>query len=524
MKKIIAYITGTLILGSVACNKDALNKGPLNLYSDSNIWKDSALISRVVLESYDGIHSIYDDAGNWMPMDITDEGKSARSFLQSNLINTGQYSPSTGIYTDVWSNTYAMIRNCNNVLAHLPDMPLSEAGKQQIKGEMLFLRALHYMDLYSIFGRFPMVTKVLSLNDDLTAPRGTDDDCVKLMLDDLDQAAALLPAAYPKTAAGRATKYAALGMKCRLLLNRKDYQAAAAAAKEVIDKGGYTLFPDYEAMFYPENDDNQEVIFNKEFAGDLSGQVHALDLYDNSAFFTGFSSLVDCPTQNMVDQYLMKDGLPWNQSPKFDPAHPYANRDPRFHASIIYDGTDWINQTMDLKLGSKYNPSTYSTAITGYMLRKFLNPKYIFNGTNGNYQNCIMLRLGEIYLNYAECQLKLGNAEEARTYINLLRQRAGMPVVPAGQLNWDTYVRERTVELAFEGQRFNDIRRWGTGATMIGAAITAVQISETNGVRSYKTVPLEQRYWHDKMYYFPIPQAQLQKYPAGKVPEQNPGW
>ncbi|RAJ82114.1 putative outer membrane starch-binding protein [Chitinophaga dinghuensis] len=524
MKKILAYITGTLILGAVACNKDALNNGPLNLYSDSNIWKDSSLISRVVLQSYSGIHAIYDDAGSWLPMDITDEGKSARAFLSSNLVNTGQYAAANGIYTDVWTNVYTNVRNCNNVMEHLSVMPLGDATKQRIKGEMLFLRALHYMDLYSVFGRFPIITKVLTLQDDLTMARGTDDECVKFMLDDLTQAAALLPASYSKAEAGRATKYAAMAMKCRLLLNHKEYQAASDVAKEIIDKGGYSLFPDYGAMFFPENDDNKEVIFNKEYGSDQNGTPHVLDLYDNSTFFTGFSSLIDCPTQNMVDQYLMTDGLPWNQSPLFDPAHPYANRDARLHASIIYDGTDWLNQTMDLKLGSKYNPSTYSTAITGYMLRKFLNPRYVFNGSNTNYQNCIMMRLGEIYLNYAECQLKLNNPEEARTYINFLRQRAGMPVIQPGQLTWDIYVRERTVELAFEGQRFNDIRRWGTGVTMIGAAITAVQITETNGVRSYKTVPLEQRYWHDKMYYFPIPQAQLQKYPAGKVPEQNPGW
>src|SRR5262249_53366765 len=156
------------------------------------------------------------DAGNWMPMDITDEGKSARSFLESNLINTGQYTPSTGIYSDIWDQTYTMVRNCNNVLEHLPDMPLTEAGKQRIKGEMLYLRALHYMDLYFIFVRFPIVTKVLSLNDDLTTARGSVDECVKLMVDDLTQAAALLPASYAKADAGRATKYAAIGMKCRL--------------------------------------------------------------------------------------------------------------------------------------------------------------------------------------------------------------------------------------------------------------------------------------------------------------------
>jgi hypothetical protein len=524
MKRLLSYISLALTVTVLSCNKEALNKGPLNLYSDNNVWKDSALISRVVLQTYSGIHSVYDDAGNWLICDITDEAKSARSFLDCNLINSGQYSPSTNIYEDLWKDAYTNIRACNTVLLHLDEMPLSNGGKQQIKGEMLFIRALTYEDLFFTFGRFPIINKVLTLEDDLSVPRGTVADCVAFMVGDLDAAAALLPESYPASALGRATKYAALGLKCRLLLNQKDYGAAAAVAKEIIDKGPFSLFPDYGAMFYPENDDNKEVIFNKEYAGDQSGQVHALDQYDNSTYFTGFGSLVECPTQNLVDQYLMTDGKPWNQSGLFDPAHPYSNRDPRFHASIMYDGTNWMNTNMDMKLGSAINPSTYSTTHTGYMLRKFLNPAYAFYGNNTNYQNCIMMRLGEVYLNYAECQLKLNNPEEARTYINLLRKRVNMPDIAAGQLTWDAYVRERTVELAFEGQRWNDIRRWGTGAAMIGADINAVKIGETNGVRTYATVQLEKRYFDPKMYYFPIPQSELQKYPAGKVPEQNPGW
>ncbi|SCC53421.1 Starch-binding associating with outer membrane [Chitinophaga costaii] len=524
MKKMIRYIIFVLLATTIACNKDALNKGPLNLYSDNTIWKDSALISRVVLQAYSSIHSIYDDAGNWMPCDITDEAKDRRSYHAANLINTGQYTSSTGIYNNIWQNTYVNVRGCNTVLSHLDEMPLSDAGKQQIKGEMLFLRALHYLDLYYIFGRFPIVDKVLSLDDELAIARGSDEDCITFMQKDLDDATALLPETYPAASLGRATKYAAIGMKCRLLLNHKDYNGAAAAAKTIIDRDLYHLFPDYEAMFYPENDDNVEVIFNKEFAGDQSGQIHNLDVYDNSRFFTGFGSVIECPTQNLVDQYLLTDGKPWDHSTLYDPAHPYINRDPRFQASIMYDGCTWMNISMDMKLGSAINPSTSSNTPTGYMLRKFLNPNYIFYGNNSNYQNCIMLRLAEIYLNYAECQLKLGNAEEARTYINLLRKRVQMPEVPAGQMDWDTYVRERTVELAFEGQRWNDIRRWGTGATMIGAQITAINIAVNNGARTYTRVSLEQRYFDPKIYYFPIPQTELQKYPAGKVLEQNPGW
>ncbi len=222
------------------------------------------------------------------------------------------------------------------------------------------------------------------------------------MLHDLDTAASLLPVQYYDASdIGRATKGAALGMQCRILLNKKNYPDAANAAKAVMDLGVYSLFPDYEGIFYPENDDNQEVIFNKEYGSDQSMQVHNLDYYENSSFFTGFGSPEDVPTQNLVDQYLMTDGLPWDQSPLYDPAHPYDNRDPRLHASIIYDGTTWLGLPIDMEKGSAFNPSTVSPSLTGYMLRKFLNPGFIFYGNNLNYQNCVVLRLAEIYLNYA---------------------------------------------------------------------------------------------------------------------------
>jgi hypothetical protein len=268
------------------------------------------------------------------------------------------------------------------------------------------------------------------------------------------------------------------------------------------------------------------VIFNKEYGGDLNEQINNVDIYENSSFFTGFGSPEDVPTQNMVDYYEMTDGLSWDKSTLYDPAHPYANRDPRLTASVLYDGTTWEGNVIDMQKGSPYNPTSGGTSLTGYLLRKFLNPSYIFYGNNVNYGNCIILRLAEIYLDYAECEFQLGNAEEARKYVNLIRERASvhMPDIPAGQMTWDAYVEERTVELAFEGERWDDIRRWNTGPQMIGAKIYGMVIQTVGGVRQYTRTLLEQRVFDPKMYLFPIPLAEINKYPAGQTLEQNPGW
>jgi len=527
---LVAALLGT------ACQKHFLDNAPLTQYSDANVWQDSALITRFLDNIYGNMISNYDFiAYSGMLASITDESKvnHTSSIYQDNLVNTGQYTAASNLFADYWAGqstptgVYVNVRNCNLFLSHLNTMPLSPATRARLAGEVHFLRAYNYQFLYSLFGRFPIIDTAYNMGDKgLYAQRASDDSCIAYILSDYNAAAAVLPVKYyTPTDIGRATKGAALAMQCRLLLNQKRYTDAAAAAKAVMDLNIYQLFPDYAGIFYPENDDNSEVIFNKEYGSDLTGQTNNVDLSENTSFFSGYFGLQDCPTQNMVDQYEMTDGLPYDQSPLYDPARPYANRDPRFAASVLYDSSLWIGNIMDMTSGSFYNPTADATP-TGYMLRKFLNPNYIFYGNNTNYQNCVIMRLAEIYLDYAECQLKLGNAEEARTYVNLLRQRPGvnMPPVAAGQMTWDAYVRERTVELAFEGERFADIRRWGQGPQLIGAAIYGMKVTNSGNKHQYQRVLVQQRFFDPKMYLFPIPLQELTKYPAGQVLQQNPGW
>lgn len=533
MQKTRLHITAIvlLLLTAGACQKGFLDNAPLTEYSDKNVWTDSALISRFVIGIYGNSICNYDFAEDGLMASLTDEAAVSTVFPRSvaSLVNLGQYTAGSDIFRRYWAEpvgVYTNVRSCNLFLSHLPDMPLSDQTKRQLTGEVRFLRAYNYHFLYSLFGRFPIIDTVLSLNDHrLYTPRGADESCIAFILADYKAAAAVLPTQYPEnTDLGRVTKGAALGMQCRLLLNQKRYPEAAAAAKEVMSLGVYELFKDYGTMFQPENDDNEEVIFNKEYGGELTGgPVHAIDNQENSTFFSGVDGPMDCPTQNLVDQYLMTDGLPYHQSPLYDPAHPYANRDPRLEASVLYDSAEWRETTMDMTAGSLVNPIGYQTP-TGYMLRKFLNPDFQFADNNANYQNCIILRLAEIYLNYAECQLKMGNGEEARKYVNLLRARVNMPEIPQGQMTWDAYVRERTVELAFEGERWADIRRWGMGPQLIGAKIYGMEVTNVDGVHHYKRTLIQQRYFAPKMYLFPIPLAEMMKYPPGQQLQQNPGW
>ncbi|MBC9933332.1 RagB/SusD family nutrient uptake outer membrane protein [Chitinophaga qingshengii] len=525
MKK-YAYLLLFTAYFLTACQKGFLEKGPLDRFTDETVWKDSALVNLYVANIYSGIISEYDRAGDALSMSYTDEGEANRPYLDCQLVNFAQYNAATGVFSSSWTDNYTSIRKCNTLLEQLQSAPFSAALQQRMRGEAFFLRALFYMDIYQHFGAFPIIDKALGLNDELAVPRATNKACVDFILKDLEAAAAILPAKYTDLAqTGRATKGACYAMKCRLLLNELDYQGAAAAAKQVMDLNQYKLFPDFKSMFQPANDNNVEVIFDKQFGSLQSKQKHDLNSYEYPRNFTGFASGVNDPTQNIVDAFLMKDGKPWDQSPLYNPDHPYDNRDPRLYASVLYDGIMFRGEILDLRLGSAANPTDRGTP-TGYYLKKFLDTTYDLKGLSvPNFNNCVIMRMGEVYLNYAECQLKLGNPEEARTYVNLIRARAGMPEILPGEMTWDKYERERTVELAFEGQRWADIRRWKKGPEIIGQPTYGMVISVVNGKRTYTRTKIEDRVFiAPMMYLFPIPQTVLNKYPAGKELVQNPDW
>ena len=379
------------------------------------------------------------------------------------------------------------------------------------------------MSTYFVTGRFPIIDKTLTLSDELAIPRSSDADCIAFILKDFDEAALKLPSEWSGSNLGRATKGACYALKARLLLNTHNYADAALACTDVFALG-YELFNDFSTLFSPENDNNSGVIFDKQFGSFASTNSHWLDLYENSPYYTGFSSGITCPTQNMVDAFELTDGNIWDESPLYDASNPYANRDPRFYTTVLYDGAQWAGAQMDLKKGSAFNASTRGTP-TGYFFRKLLNPNYDFGNYAGvsNHTNAILIRLAEVYLIYAECQFKLGEIEDAREYVNMVRRRVNMPDVLAADFSFESIKHERQVELAFEGQRWNDARRWQEGAEIIGATIFGITITEDAGVRTYSRIEIENRSWDDKMYLFPIPSSEIEKYPAD-VLEQNPGW
>jgi len=238
------------------------------------------------------------------------------------------------------------------------------------------------------------------------------------------------------------------------------------------------------------------------------------------------------PTQNLVDEYEMTDGLAFNVSPLYNANKPYKNRDPRFGASILYDSAMWIGGEIELKQGGKEGIGTANDATkTGYNLRKFMDTTIIKVNPDNGYNNWIVIRLGEVLLNYAEAQNEaIGPDQSVYDAVNAIRQRpsVNMPPLPAGltQLQMRNKIRhERTVELAFEEQRFFDLRRWkGADGKYLAETIlnSPVYGLKTSNDRSTRTkFKLEDRVYLPKHRLLPIPQSEIN---INRNLVQNPGW
>lgn len=469
-----------------------------------------------------------------------------------------------------WIELYNRIRQVNMFFENIDEVPFdNESLRERLKGEAHFLRAYFYHNLVRLHGGVPIIERTFKLTDDFLVPRNTLEESIQFIVDEADAAANFLPLAHEASNIGRATKGAALALKSRMLLyaasdlyNRdqwrdgedwtdgyahKDlisyasssnakWQAAKDAAKAVIDLGVYALHDtgnpvqDYVDLFLDPT--TPEAIFSRFFIksrgwedGALPGLANGPNGYHNWGGNT--------PIQELVDDYELEDGseFDWN-----NPAHaaaPYENRDPRFYASILYDQAPWRPRPADTKemdpegkliirsvegpagvwtpgLDTRNGPiEDWNGGYSGYYLRKFIDPnvEHEYAAAGGNQEApWHYFRLGEIYLNYAEACLELGEEDEAKTYINMIRSRAGMPdITETGDALMDRYRNERRIELAFEQHRYFDVRRWMIAPDALDRAANGIIIEDPlSGPVTYTVSKVQDREWNDKMYFLPI--------------------
>ena len=486
----------------------------------------------------------------------TDDAEFAIESAEIQQFNNGSWNALNNP-DDVWNRYFSGISKCCTLLENTdhvnldisrldPDKQVEYANSlkdiRMWRAEARFLRAYFHFELLKRYGPIPIVTSTLSINGNYeNTPRPTMKEVVDFIAKECDIAAdtlELTPWRNVNDAFGRATKGAALALKSRLLLYAASplyvdfgdtneankptdvalWKSAADAAKAVIDLNQYELASSYADLF--KNDfQNKEYIFVRRYAANSD--------FEKSNFPVSFGGKGGTnPSQNLVDDYEMLDGTPFDWNDPAKAAQPFENRDARLGATILMNMAPFKGKKVaTYPEGADATPNPNATK-TGYYLRKFLNEDVnIQTGGSSSGHVVPLFRLAEIYLNYVEALNECDPTNpDIALYLNKVRNRASLPNVSAlSQEQMRAVIQhERRVELAFEEHRSWDVRRWKIASSTLGAPLMGVQIERKPlGGYTYMPVKVEQRVFQPKMYWYPIPQSEVLKLKQWK---QNNGW
>lgn len=534
------------LFGLTSCHK-ALDLSPKDRITDLELWNNQQLVILHTNYFYSQLRSGFSNSltsGQWLFSSLTDDAvapsatSSARTKWGTNF-TTSSNSPANTLWTSSSNSRWVNIRRANLYLANIDNVPGDQALNKRLKAEVRFLRAYYYYDLVSFFGAVPIITAAQESTDSLFLPRNPLPECYNFIMTELDLAANDLPSTYPASDLGRVTKQAAWGLKCRVQMMKEDWAGAAATAKAIMDLGANSLVSSYATVFTNKAATNTEILLAVQHNNSKDELGTQFDLYTLPPYFGGQGN--NCPTQNLVDEYEMRTtGKPiTDPTSGYDETKPYLNRDPRFDATILYDGVTFKGRTMemftggaDITVGGVITANNASP--TGYYLRKFTSES--INPADQNVRssnNWPLIRYAEILLNYAESQNEaIGPDASVYAAVNAVRQRAGMPQVASGltQNQMRNVIRhERRIELAFEDHRYWDVKRWKQAVNLFTTTSTPIRKATitrnaTTGAKTYdftKTITYN-RTFLERNYLFPIPKTEIDK-PGNKL-TQSPGW
>jgi starch-binding outer membrane protein, SusD/RagB family len=544
------YILFILLLCSFGCKKDYLSFD----YTDGSIreqdlWTSDRNSRGFLNTAYAGLINGYSvDGDGALLASASDEAVNSNQNSSINIINNGTWSALRTI-DNQYSNMYGYIRRTNLFLENSTTsaiVPASDIPK--LKGEAYFLRAMYHFELMKRYGPIIIATRSFETSDDLDLPRNSVDQVVAQISADCDEAAKVLPASQadqPAADKGRATAGAALALKSRALLyaasplyntngDAAKWTAAATAARQVMDLNKNSLLTlaqlanlwDFSVAA---SNYSPEVIF--------ATNVSATNSIERDNAPIGYEGRGRTnPTQELVNAFEMRvSGKPISDvTSGYSATDPYSTtgttaRDPRLALFIIYNGQSFKSRPVETFTGGRDNiPTNTNNTKTGYYMRKFLSESAAWaTGTTAVNRNrpWIFFRYAEILLNYAEALNEVsGPVTEVYSAVNQIRNRAGMPNLPAGltqaQMR-DRIQNERRVELCFEGHRFFDVRRWRKGPEFLNRPVTGVQISRSGTTLAYTPITVENRVFLEKNYLYPIPQTELIRTTQLK---QNPGY
>lgn len=514
---------GIAALALASCN--ALDLAPTNKFTDLNYWTSEEKASAVLSMAYNQMASAGDMFSDERLSDNLYEG---RGSSDEKKITSGQATATLGRFANEWSDGYSGIKTCHTFLENVDRVPNMDADlKARMKAEARYIRAAIYFRLVNFYGDVPFFDHNITVEEANTIERSPKADIVSFIRTELSEVASVLPAknGYSVADRGRVTKGAAMMLLARTYLYENDYQNVAAICERFINGefGKYELFPSYSGLFLPENEYNDEVIMDIGYTDELRTWS---EMYDGIPLSVGGRINGFAPTQELVDSYIMTNGLGINEAgSRYDEENPYNARDPRLKATIVYHGYQWTNgaghtSTIYIKPGSaaeagapeldEYIGAGQNSTATGYYIRKWFDPTAPAGMNSG--LNIITMRYADVLLMYAEAKTELGQMDESvwNATIRALRERAGF--TDASALNYPTtgdmreiVRRERRCELALEGTRVYDIKRWKTIETVMNGRPHGAKFA--NGNTQY--VELEARSFDsERDYLFAVPQSQ----------------
>lgn len=547
----IASATALLTLGSCA---DKMNYDEYNVYDDEYIKEMFGRVGGFMTRIYNNLDTDFGNYSGAMLSSATDESVYSHPGNAIEDFYNGAWGPTNDL-SKIWSSAWEGISYCNLVLDEFsnltfPNYQLDEHYQQEMhqynnyQYEARWARAYFYFELVRQYGDVPLKTKHMGANEANAIPQVTaeeifkfiDSECADIQDKIIVDYGDLGDMAYGNSETGRAGKLAVMALRARAalyhaspLFNKNDDKSlwleAAKRCNELINAAkteGKSLASDYSKLFYSDSykdtDAQKEILFGR--------RVAASNSFEKYNFPIGMENAGggNCPTQNLVDAFEMTNGKAIDEKDSgYDPQNPYANRDKRLSLIVAVNGEQWPGDNpnpLETYVGGANSSSvTYGTP-TGYYLKKYINSSTIIknNGANSFNHIWVTFRLAEVYLNYAEAVLNYTGSgytkPEGLTYtameaINFVRKRAKQPNI-AEDLDYEAfkkkYENERFVELAFEGHRFYDLRRWKK-ASEYASTIRGMRIDKAeDGTLSYTPQVLETRKWEDKWNFFPFPQ------------------
>lgn len=462
----IKWIAVVVIAASTLSCKKFLDKTPLDTPTLETYWSTPDQAKLWVNNLYLALGAVETES----IYEAFSDNAYGRAGSGANNIANGTFETIDSRVAAEWD--YRYIRLCHLFFENVGKVPgLSATDNAQLSAQVKFILAYRYYKLITFFRDVPLVTSALPI-EDADMPKSPKAEVLAYILKNLDEAIATLPPTWPAADNGRVTKGAALALKARVQLYNNLWTDAAATAKQIMDSKVYALHPRFNELFLTAfNNATKEVILARQYAA--VANTHDINLRYGPVLFNGQSLIL--PTVDLEQAYEMKDGLPKSQSPLWNPQKPFDNRDPRFAATLMWQGQVLNGQTLDL------TGTERSFAFTYLYYRKYIGDfKDRLRPSNVNW---ILFRYAEVFLTYAEAKNE-ATGPDATVYsaIDSVRLRAGMPVVDrvkyATQATLRDLIRnERRVELAGEGLRYFDVIRWRIGPAVMNKTVKSMDLS-----------------------------------------------